>query len=57
MAGNALKQWYCNTFWQIIAAMDRRIVLRTKLSLECRFERSERNMALVNVREDMYNMF
>ena len=57
MAGNALKQWYGNTFWQIIAAMDRRIVLRTKLSLECRFERSERNMALVNVREVMGKMF
>ena len=37
--------------------MDRRIVLRTKLSLECRFERSERNMALVNVREVMGKMF
>ena len=37
--------------------MDRRRVLRTKLSLECRFERSERNMALVNVREDMGKMF
>ena len=37
--------------------MDRRRVLRTKLSLECRFERSERNMALVNVREVMGKMF
>ena len=41
----------------MIAAMDRRIVLRTKLSLECRFERSERSMALVNVREVMGKMF